>query len=238
MTPDERTLLGNFLQDLQQTRNVAKDSEADRMISQAVQSNSDAVYLLVQHSILADQALRVAQNRIADLEAQTRSGSNGGGSFLGGGNPGSSPAGGRPNPWGGSRDNGYDQARNPAPGYSQNSQDGGYGQPASQAYQPQQSRFGGFFQNAAATAAGVAGGAFLAQGLSNIFGGGHGGFGGLGGMAGFGGAGLNAQPNVENVTINEYGDQNSGADYDQGVSDASYSDDFGDDGFDDGSGFA
>ncbi len=61
MTPDERTLLQGFLTDLAQTPNVAKDPEADAMINDAVRANPSAVYLLVQHAILADQALHAAQ---------------------------------------------------------------------------------------------------------------------------------------------------------------------------------
>ena len=72
MTPDERTLLQNFLQDLSQARTGPKDAEAEAMIRQAVQSNPDAAYLLVQHTILSDQALQAAQQRIADLESQVQ----------------------------------------------------------------------------------------------------------------------------------------------------------------------
>ena len=64
MTPDERTLLQGFLTDLTQTPNVAKDPEADAMINDAVRNNPGAVYLLVQHAILADQALHAAQAQI------------------------------------------------------------------------------------------------------------------------------------------------------------------------------
>jgi hypothetical protein len=67
VTPDERTLLQSFLTDLARTPNVAKDPEADAMINDAVRSNPAAVYLLVQHAILADQALHAAQ---AQLQAQ------------------------------------------------------------------------------------------------------------------------------------------------------------------------
>ncbi len=70
MTPDERTLLQGFLTDLVNTPQVARDPEADAMISQAVQSNPGAVYLLVQHAILADQALHAAQAKIQALQAQ------------------------------------------------------------------------------------------------------------------------------------------------------------------------
>ena len=47
---------------------------------------------------------------------------------------------------------------------------------------------GSFLRSAGTTAAGVAGGAFLFEGLSNIFGGGHHGFGG----GGFGGGGASS----------------------------------------------
>jgi hypothetical protein len=69
VTPDERSLLQTFLTDLSQTPNVSKDPEADAMIDAAVRSNPNAVYLLVQHAILADQALHAAQ---AQLQAQAQ----------------------------------------------------------------------------------------------------------------------------------------------------------------------
>lgn len=65
MTPDERSILKSFLADIAQTPNVAKDPEADAMIADAVRSNPNAVYLLVQHAILADQALHAAQAQLA-----------------------------------------------------------------------------------------------------------------------------------------------------------------------------
>jgi hypothetical protein len=67
VTPDERNLLQAFLSDLTHTQNVAKDAEADAMIQDAIRANPDAAYLLVQHAILADQALHAAQ---AQIEAQ------------------------------------------------------------------------------------------------------------------------------------------------------------------------
>lgn len=71
MTPDERTLLQGFLADLTRTSAAAKDSEAAAMIGQAMASNPDAAYLLVQHALLSDQALHAAQAQIAQLQAQT-----------------------------------------------------------------------------------------------------------------------------------------------------------------------
>jgi hypothetical protein len=78
MTPDERTLLSNFLRDLGQARAAGKDAEADAMIRQAFAANPDAAYLIVQHAILSDEALHQAQARIAELEGGQNS------SFLGG----------------------------------------------------------------------------------------------------------------------------------------------------------
>ena len=49
MTPDERTLLQQFLFDLEQSRGAAKDPDADAMIASALRANPDGAYLLVQH---------------------------------------------------------------------------------------------------------------------------------------------------------------------------------------------
>jgi hypothetical protein len=60
MTPDERSILTSFLADIANTPRPNKDAEADAMITEAVRANPDAAYLLVQHAILADQALHAA----------------------------------------------------------------------------------------------------------------------------------------------------------------------------------
>jgi hypothetical protein len=89
MTPDERNLLQGFLADLSQATPATKDAEADAMITQAVQANPNAVYLLVQHALLSDQALHAAQAQIQALQAQNAPPAPAQ-SFLGG-----------PTPWGG-----------------------------------------------------------------------------------------------------------------------------------------
>lgn len=73
MTPDERNILQSFLADLAQTPNVTKDPEADAAISQAIRANPNAAYLLVQHAILADQALHAAQAQLAAQNPQPSS---------------------------------------------------------------------------------------------------------------------------------------------------------------------
>lgn len=182
MTPDERTLLTQFLTDLAGARGVAKDAEADGLIRQSLATNPDAGYVLVQHAIVADQSLHVAQARIAELEAQVRAAApqqaQPQSSFL--------PSSG--GPWG---------QRQPA--YN----------PVPQDYEPMppqerpglfsaNSGLGSFLRNAGTTAAGVAGGEMLFNGLSDLFGG-HRGGGMFGGGQGFGG-----QP--EEVIVNNYND--------------------------------
>lgn len=175
MTPNERDLLTTFLGDLGQARAASKDPEAAALISRTFAANPDAAYLVVQHTILSDQALHAAQARIAELEAQhaaTLRDSQS--SFLG-----SSKV------WGGTA------VPQTAPSNTSPFAPGG--------------GLGSFLRSAGTTAAGVAGGELLFEGLSGLFGG-HRGF-GLGGM-GWGGMSNYGAP-VENVTINNFDDGNN-----------------------------
>jgi uncharacterized protein len=225
MTPQERSLLESFLAQLVQVRSVNKDPEAQRLIEQAVEQQPDATYLVVQRALLLNQALEQAKARIAALE-QAETGRDRG--FLdpsasGWGNQSSGPASGQVagyrgqpasapayagTPQGGAPQYapaygvppGYGPAFGAPPGYAP-----AYGAP------PMGGGFSSFLGQAAATAAGVAGGEFLFQGIENMFGhhGGGGGFGGGGvGGPGFGGGYggeefANAGP-TEDVTINNY----------------------------------
>lgn len=179
MTPDERDLLSRFLSDLNAARGIAKDAEADERIRQTIAANPDAAYALVQHAIVADQSLHAAQARIAELEAQLRPPAPPSPSFL--------PPSSEPSPWG----------QRQAPAYS----------PIPENYEPMpaqqrpglfsaDSGLGSFLRNAGTTAAGVAGGEMLFNGLSDMFG--H-----HGGMFG-GGQGFASQP--DEVIVNNYGD--------------------------------
>lgn len=218
MTPQERELLTNLVARLKQAPPAEKDGEAAAMIRDLVRDLPDAPYLLAQTVLIQDYALHQAQSRIAELERQAQpQRSSGGGSFLGaifgsGAAPRQQPT---PQP------QAYTQA---PPAYAQ-AQPGpwGGGGPFAQSSGPS------FLRSAAATAAGVAGGALLFQGIESLFGMGHGGWGG-----GFGGA---APGLTETVINNYYGDATPGADGsdlrdadavppdDQGVQDADYQDD-------------
>jgi uncharacterized protein len=226
MTPEERSLLQTFFTDLSQARATTKDAEAEAMINQSLAAIPDAHYLLVQHCVLADQALHQAQAEIENLRGQLAR------------NVNAAPAGfasppPQQNPW-------VTPTPPPAPAYQQAGyQQAPYQQPVwGPAAQPAPflggggSGLGGFLRNAGTMAVGVAGGTLLAEGISNLFGGhpGYGGFGG-GGMGmggGFGG------PGVENVTINNYGD-GGGMDANPGFDQGGGFDD--NPGFDQGGGF-
>ena len=193
MTPDERQLLTRFLQDLDAARGVPKDQEADGMIRQTLAANPDAAYWLVQHAIVADQSLHVAQARIADLEGQIRDAQYrsappvAASSFL-------PPQQSHASPWG-----------QPAPSTYAPVQPDYASEPPQQrpGLFSAQSGLGSFLRNAGTTAAGVAGGEMLFSGLSDMFGR-HGGGGG-GGMFG-GGQGFVDQP--EETVVNNFYDTN------------------------------
>src|SRR5579859_5324464 len=85
MTPQEQQLLDDFLQRLAAAGMVTKDPQADALIHQRLAGQPDALYLLVQRSLLQQQALEGAKTQIAQLQAQLGAQQQqGGGSFLGG----------------------------------------------------------------------------------------------------------------------------------------------------------
>jgi hypothetical protein len=70
MNATERDQLQQFLSALRQTRADPKDATADDLIREAVRSQTDAPYLLVQRAMGLGMALDAAQSRIQQLEAQ------------------------------------------------------------------------------------------------------------------------------------------------------------------------
>ena len=185
MTPDERSLLTQFLNDLTQYQNVAKDPEAWSMVQQALSRSPDAAYVLVQHAIISDQALHAAQAHIVDLENQ-----------LAAARPQYQPQGGF---LGGALGGLFGGGQQPQPQYQQPQ----YQQPQPVYQQPQQGGFGSFLRTAGTMAAGVAAGDLLFTGVEGLFGGNRGG-GGL-----FGGGGNETIINE----YNDYNDGNSGGDF-------------------------
>jgi hypothetical protein len=214
MTPQEEQLLEDFLQRLAAAGSVAKDAQADALIRQRLVGQPDALYLLVQRSLLQQHALEGAKAQIAQLQAQVAS-QQGGGSFLGGQ---------QPSAWGASPPPIPQQAQPQqaaAPGWRERLFGG---TPAPQPSAPS------FLSQAATTAAGVAGGMFLFDGIESLMGGHHGG--------GLFGGGFGGQPSViENVTENNYNDNDDrsrGGNSDQNFASSDF-DDSNDGGFDDSS---
>jgi hypothetical protein len=182
MTPQERELLTSLIGRLRQAPAQAKDQEADQLIAQLVRERPDAAYVLAQTVLIQDYSLHQAQARIAELESQPPAAAAGAGSFLGN-------LFGRPQP-AAAPSQLPQQPQQPAAGpWGGQPAAGGFGQGGG----------GSFLRNAAATAAGVAGGALLFSGIQSLFG--H----GFGGLGGFGGTALAAQPSITETVINNYG---------------------------------
>jgi len=68
MTPHETALVTTLLERLKKTDSPDKDSEAEALIRHTTAEQPDAAYHLVQTVLIQDLSLRVAQNRIAELE--------------------------------------------------------------------------------------------------------------------------------------------------------------------------
>jgi hypothetical protein len=201
MTPQERDLLTNLVSRLRQSPSQQRDAEADQMINDVVRERPDTPYTLAQTVLIQDYALNQAQARIAALEEQVRGQQpQESGGFLsaifGSSKPPQQP---QPQP-----QQQYQQQAQPAyqpqPAYAP----GPWGSPAPQVFGQVPSQ-PSFLRSAATTAAGIAGGALLFQGIQSLFGGhGYGGFGGVG-PAGFGG-GFAPQPGITETVVNNYYD--------------------------------
>jgi uncharacterized protein len=164
MTPDERQLINGLFDRMRAYDLPQKDRDAEALINQAVRAMPDAPYMLVQSVLVQEQALEAANARVQDLEARVRElegsqSQQSGGSFLGG-------------LFGGARP---DPERRTSSVPTIGSRAGG--QPSMLPVRPQaaqeaaQPATGGFMRTAMTTAAGVAGGMLLAEGIRNMMGG-------------------------------------------------------------------
>ncbi|HUO54983.1 MAG TPA: DUF2076 domain-containing protein [Rhodoblastus sp.] len=235
MSPEERQLLSELFERVRGQASAPRDRDAENFIADAVRAQPYAPYLLSQAVIVQEQALKGADQKIQDLQAQigqlqaqmqaqSQAAPQGGG-FLGGlfgggarpsPQPGAQP-GPQPGPWGAPPQ--QPQAYAPPPPQPAPSP---WGAPQ----QPPQG--GGFLRNALGAAAGVAGGVLLADSLKGLFSGGGHGSGLFGGGAGQGLGG--GETVVNNFFENPPGGappaeiDNSSAD-DADYSDADYSGD-------------
>jgi len=148
MQQQERDLITDLYGRLKPFEAQPRDPEAERLIAGLVAQQPAAPYLLTQTVLVQEEALKAAQARIAELEGQAQPAQGG---FLA-----NAP---RVGPWGA-------KAAMPAP-----QQQALPASPWQRGGAPQQpGGSGSFLRSAMATAAGVAGGALLFQGISSLMG--------------------------------------------------------------------
>jgi hypothetical protein len=196
MTPQERQLVDELFDRLSKMESAPRDSDAASAIAQGLRIAPNAIYPLVQTVLVQDEALRRANSRIQELEAQSTPQQSQGGGFLdtmrgalfGQGQSQGSVPNVRP-PEVGSRPvwNSGQVLQQAGPhdqgGYGQRDQ-GGYGQPYGGPQVPGGGGMmgggggGSFLGTAAATAAGMVGGSLLLNSIRSMMGGGHQAFGG------------------------------------------------------------
>jgi hypothetical protein len=155
MQSEERELISGLFGRLQPFEAQPRDGEAEAMIKEAVARQPAAPYLLVQTVLVQEQALKAAQERIAELEAKAGAAAPAASGFLGG-----AP---KISPWGAAQPAAAPAAPRPSVPSTRS--------PLQAAVAPQQGGGGGgFLRTAMATAAGVAGGALLFEGIRNLMG--------------------------------------------------------------------
>ncbi len=150
MQAEERELITGLFGRLQPFEAQPRDGEAEALIRDLVARQPSAPYLLVQTVLVQEQALKAAQERIAELEAKVGAAPAAPG-FLG-----SAP---KIGPWGASPAAPAAEPQPIAPTRS----------PLQAALAPQPAG-GGFLRSAMTTAAGVAGGALLFEGIRSLMG--------------------------------------------------------------------
>lgn len=183
MTPAERQLVTELFDRLATLEDARRDPDAERAIRDGLAQAPNAVYALVQTALVQDEALKDANARIQELEAELAAGSPPArqGGFLDSmrdsvfGRPpeqrGSVPS---VRPGGAPMGAGFGNGGAPMGGP-------GYGSAGQMPPEPQQQgRGGSFLGTAAAAAAGVIGGSMLLDGIRSMTGARHGGGGGFG----------------------------------------------------------
>jgi len=150
MQSEERELITGLFGRLQPFESQPRDREAEALIKDLAARQPAAPYLLVQTVLVQEQALKAAQERIAELEARA------GGAPAASGFLGNAP---KIGPWGAPA-----APAAPRPSIPPTRS------PLQAAVAPQQGGGGSFLRSAMATAAGVAGGALLFEGIRNLMG--------------------------------------------------------------------
>ena len=207
MTPQERQMIDDLFDRLARLESAPRDPDAVAAIAQGLRQAPNAVYALVQTVLVQDEALKRANSRIQELEADGAPAQQPSGGFLDsmrgaifgqeqqhGSVPNVPPPSSRP-VW----NSGQVMQQTQAPGHYDQAP---YGQPPSYAQQPSYGQpygaapmggGGSFLGTAAAAAAGMIGGSLLLGSIRSMMGGSHQGFGDAAGL----GSGLGGQNSLE-----------------------------------------
>ena len=70
MTPQEQALVNELFDRLARLENNSRDRDAERLIADGLRQAPHAVYALVQTALIQDEALKLANARIEELQAQ------------------------------------------------------------------------------------------------------------------------------------------------------------------------
>jgi hypothetical protein len=167
MTPEERDLISGLFAKLKAADTPNKDREAESLIQSEVARLPSAPYLLAQTVLVQEQALGGAKARIEQLESQLKQAEPApqSTSFLGGAA--------RSGPWGSFTSVASRQPQPAAPAMPPmmgQPPGQGTGGPWMAGQQPMMGGGGGFLRSALTTAAGVAGGALLFEGIRSMIG--------------------------------------------------------------------
>jgi hypothetical protein len=149
MQSQERDLIEGLFNRLKAYEAQPRDPEAERLIASLVAGQPGSPYLLAQTVLVQEHALKASQERIAELEAKANQAA---------AQPGFLESAPKMGPWGAAP-----AAAPAAPAAPTRS-------PSPSVAAPQPSAGGSFLRSALATAAGVAGGALLFDGIRNLLG--------------------------------------------------------------------
>ena len=196
MTPQEQQLVADLFDRLASLEAQRRDPDAERLIREGLGRAPNSVYSLVQTVLVQDEALKRANAHIEELERAVGAPAESGGSFLDSvrnmiGGRGDQPRGSVPSVrpggmgtsgvWGSGADAGQAPGQTPGQpwGNPQSYPQGGYPPPPPPGYPPAgyppgappMGGGGSFLGTAAATVAGVVGGAMLLNGIRSMMGG-------------------------------------------------------------------
>jgi len=187
MTPQERQLIDDLFERLARLETAPRDPEAMSAIMQGLRTAPNAVYALVQTTLVQDEALKRAHDRIQELEGAPAAQPQGGfldsmrGAIFGQSQPQGQGGGSVPRVpapdisnsrpvWNSGQV--MQQAQPPQYGQQYNQPAYGGGQPYGGPQPPFGGGGGSFLGTAAAAAAGVVGGSLLAGSIRSMMGGG------------------------------------------------------------------